>query len=390
MAKKIRVMIVIHDLTGGGAELVVSNLCKNIDRSRYTIKICVLKSLGYRGQQLKDQEFDVIGPIQEMVTNKYMTFFTLSKIVKDMNIDIVHSHSTAALFEVGLMKCIIPSLPVLHTFHFGNYPFLPKRYLNAERVISKFYNVLISVGYNQRKRIIKYIKVNPSKIFTVHNGVDHSEKYSPHCALRKQIDGIVSIASISTFTEQKGLFYLINAVYELSQHFDKRFILYIVGDGPLKNKIKYEIKKNNLEDQVVLTGWVKEAPRRVLPHIDIFIQTSLWEAMSMAVLEAMSAGKAIIATRVGDNEKILQHLKTAILIDQANSRQITCALDMLIKDEPLRKFLGKNAMRQFKNHYTVQHMTAKYQAIYKWLYIKAKIHQSSIENVGKNIFHPVI
>jgi glycosyltransferase involved in cell wall biosynthesis len=387
MAKKIRVMIVIHDLTGGGAELVVSNLCKNIDRSRFVIKICVLQALGYRGQHLKDQKFDIIGPIQQKLTNKYMTFLTLSKIVKRENIDIVHSHSTAALIEVGLMKCIMPSLPVMHTFHFGNYPFLPRRYLNAERLISKFFNVLISVGYNQREGLIKYLKINPHKIYTVHNGVDHNQEYPPHCALKKQTDGIVRIASISTFTEQKGLFYLLDAVYKLSQRCDKRFILYLIGDGPLRNKISLEVKKKKLEDQVILTGWVKEAHRSVLPHIDIFIQTSLWEAMSMAILEAMAAGKAIIATRVGDNEKVLQHLKTAILIDRANSRQITHALNMLIRDKSLQKSLGNNAIGQFKDHYTIQHMTAKYQAIYTWIYKKAKISQSSIEKVGSNMSH---
>ena len=390
MAKKIRVMIVIHDLTGGGAELVVSNLCKNIDRSRFVIKICVLQALGYRGQHLKDQKFDIIGPIQKKRTNKYITFLALSKIVKRENIDIVHSHSTAALIEVGLMKCIMPSLPVMHTFHFGNYPFLPKRYLNAERLISKFFNVLISVGYNQRKRLIKYLKINPYKIYTVHNGVDHNRKYPPHRTLKKQTEEIVRIASISTFTEQKGLFYLLEAVHELSQRCDKRFVLYLVGDGPLKNKISLDVKKRKLEDQVILTGWVKEAHRSVLPHVDIFIQTSLWEAMSMAILEAMSAGKAIIATRVGDNEKVLQHLKTAILIDCANSRQITNALDMLINDAPLQKYIGNNALRQFKRHYTIQHMTARYQAIYTWLNLKAKISQSSIEKAGSNISPSVI
>ena len=84
-------------------------------------------------------------------------------------------------------------------------------------------------------------------------------------------------------------------------------------------------------------GWVTEAPARILPLFDIFIQTSLWEAMSMVILEAMAAGKPIVATEVGENRHVIKHGESGFLSQPGDTKAMAGYVERLLNNADTQK-----------------------------------------------------
>jgi glycosyltransferase involved in cell wall biosynthesis len=121
-----------------------------------------------------------------------------------------------------------------------------------------------------------------------------------------------------------------------------------------------------LEDAVVITGWIPNAAARALPAFDVFFQPSRWEAMSIAILEAMANGKAIVATKVGDNPHVLEDGVSGLLVDSGDIGGMADTLTR-VGDRELRLRLGKAARTRFEQKFTLQHMIRGYENLYREL-----------------------
>ena len=114
----------------------------------------------------------------------------------------------------------------------------------------------------------------------------------------------------------------------------------------------------------MFTGWVANAAAIALPAFDVFFQPSLWEAMSVAILEAMAAGKPVVATRVGETPHIIEDEVDGLLVNPKDIDGMAAALGRLIDDAELRTRLGTAAARKVGQRFTVARMTAAYEDIY--------------------------
>ncbi len=101
-----------------------------------------------------------------------------------------------------------------------------------------------------------------------------------------------------------------------------------------------------------------------LPEFDVFFQPSLWEAMSIAVLEAMAAGRAIVATRVGENRHVIEHGIDGLLAEPGDLDGMTKALARVVGDADLRRRLGDAAAKKASEQFTVDHMARAYERMY--------------------------
>ena len=109
---------------------------------------------------------------------------------------------------------------------------------------------------------------------------------------------------------------------------------------------------------------VTDASKVALPEFDVFFQPSRWEAMSIAVLEAMAAGRPIVATRVGENPHVLQHGVDGLLAEPGDIQGMAEALGRLVRDAGLRQQLGAAAARKAAERFTVERMVRAYERIY--------------------------
>jgi glycosyltransferase involved in cell wall biosynthesis len=119
-----------------------------------------------------------------------------------------------------------------------------------------------------------------------------------------------------------------------------------------------------LDDTVVITGWLPNAAVRALPAFDVFLQTSRWEAMSIAILEAMANGKAVVATRVGDNPHVIEDGVSGVLVNAGDIDGLVEALASTA-DPGRRRQLGLTARARFEEQFTLERMIRGYEAVYQ-------------------------
>lgn len=363
--RRTRVMIVAAGLHIGGAEVVIQHLVQALDRRRFDVTVCCIKNLGAIGEQLRKQGVDIV-TLAEPNTRRvdYFTFRKLLKLIRDRDSDVVHTHTTDALADAAVCRMLRRSLRLVHTFHYGNYPHADRQKMRIERVAARFADQLVAVGDVQRGQIISTYGLREEAVTRVWNGVP-AVPWTTDGSFHRRFgkSGQILVGTIATLIPQKGLYDLLAVARNLRQAgAPVRFV--VLGDGQLRGELESARDSMELQDSVCFAGWVNDASRTAMPDLDIFFQPSHWEAMSVAVLEAMAAGRAVLATRVGENARVIEDGVDGLLVHPTDVEGMTAALAGLAADPGLRERLGKEAARKVAARFTVDGMAREYERIY--------------------------
>ncbi|RJP23597.1 MAG: glycosyltransferase family 1 protein [Deltaproteobacteria bacterium] len=367
--RRLNILFVSQSLHYGGAETVIDSLYRNLDQRIFAARACCLKSLGNVGQSLRDDGFavDCVEGGGRGVA-KYLTALSLAKIIRKNHIDIIHSHCTHSFIDGAICRIIDRSLRHIHTFHYGNYPNYSKRYMVIEKMISGVPDQLISVGKSQMNVLKKIYGIPDARIRTVWNGIIEAKQPVPcRGELEHRIRGTsgetIVIGSIGNLIEQKGYTDLLDvARIVLQKGYDVKFV--IAGGGPLESELKAKCEAMGLNGKVEFLGYLERASEVALPAYDIFFMPSLWEAMPVALLEAMAAGKAIVATRVGDIPEMMDHEVTGFLVDRGDTMTMVQSIERFVRDAELRRECGRRARIRQGEHFTVSRMVSAYEDLY--------------------------
>jgi len=284
----------------------------------------------------------------------------LGQVIRSENCDVLFTHGfNGAIISFILKKSQKIKIPTILTYH-GPY-YAPTF---VKKIISPIYNYLsiyiykyhalnvISVNqesadYLEKKGVPKH------KISVVHNGVKFdTEKAVIDLGLPSEKLKIISASRIDSV---KGLKYLLEALELIKKQSISPFIYYMIGDGPELDSMKKLTEKLNLKDVVQFMGF-KSNISDWNNNADIFVLPSLAEFHSIAILEAMSAGIAIIATNVGGNPESIRNEIDGLLVEPKQPAELANALIRLMEDESLRERLGKSAKQRFMENFTEEAM----------------------------------
>jgi glycosyltransferase involved in cell wall biosynthesis len=363
--QKVNVLIAVSGLGIGGAEVVIQHLAYGIDRRRFNVGVCCIRVRGPIGEELASAGIDIVTLSNSAVPKPdYFAFIKLLRVIREKRIDVLHTHTVNALVAGGLCKLFRPRLKLIHTFHFGNYPHLGSRIMWMEHLFSRLATRLVAVGEVQRQQLRSTYHFGEDSIGMVWNGVPlNSHSGDPSFRSRVGAGKHVLVGTIATLIEQKGLrdFLAVAKRFQGAAH-KVRFV--IVGEGQLRAELEAKRRELGLEDTVVITGWLPNAATVALPCFDVFFQPSLWEAMSIAILEAMAAGKPIVATRVGETPHIIETGVDGLLVNPKDVDGMAEAIGRLVDDPELRHHLGTAAQHKVGRHFTVEQMTRTYEDIY--------------------------
>lgn len=357
------VMLTNGSLWGGGAEHVIATLARHLRAAGHGVTIAVITTCGEVQAELRAEGFEVLSGIADDAKWSILEVSSrIGRIVAERHVDVVHTHDLRSLTDVSATRLRTRSFRHIHTFHFGNYPHLSRKRLLLERILARVPDQLVAVGNVQRDTLIAAHKLDPERIRTIWNGVDDASIAEPPRQAFARTDDIPVVGSISTFIEQKGLPTLLEAVGIVKAK-GLRFRLVLVGDGPLRPVLEADVARRGIGDVVEFVGWVPDA-RAVLPQFDVLVQSSYWEAMSIVILEAMAAGRPILATTVGENPFVLENERTALLVPPRDAEALAGGLTRLICDCELRGRLGRGARDSYETMFTGQAMAARYAEAY--------------------------
>ena len=234
-----------------------------------------------------------------------------------------------------------------------------------------------------KDKFIANYRLRSERVITIHNGIDVEyfdklrDSSNNHQPLREKWDLTSDdfvIGFIGRLVVGKGLSDLLKAMrLVISQH-SKCFLL-IVGKGPRTNYLRRKIVGLGIEDNVILAGYRSDIPE-ILSEIDVLALPSLSEGLPLSVIEAMAAGKAVIATPVGGVTEIIVSGETGLLVEPKKPEAIADAISQLLIDIKLRRNLGANAKEFIKHDFDSQVMYKKYEQAYRNLVQSKNMVQS--------------
>jgi glycosyltransferase involved in cell wall biosynthesis len=137
----------------------------------------------------------------------------------------------------------------------------------------------------------------------------------------------------------------------------------IAGDGPLEAELHQEAKSLGIADRVCFTGFRRDVPD-LLAAFDIFVQPSLWEGLSISLIEALAAGKPIVATDIESSREILVPGENGLLVAPADETALARAIEQLTLNPGLAERLATNARRAAAVRFSEQRMVEQVLAAY--------------------------
>ena len=170
------------------------------------------------------------------------------------------------------------------------------------------------------------------------------------------------IGTLGRLTSVKGLPYLMKAAGILLQHGVKVKVL-VVGDGPLRQELERQTLDLGIGESVVFLGH-REDTHELMQAIDIFALPSLSEGIPMALLEAMGASRAIIASRVGGVPEVLENGAEGILVEPKDVDGIVEGCLRLIRDPTAAERMGQLARRRVERDFSAESMADKVASLY--------------------------
>ena len=169
-------------------------------------------------------------------------------------------------------------------------------------------------------------------------------------------DNHVLIGCTGRLVRQKDYASLIHAMTLIKNlSGDRTFVLLLAGDGPDREILEGLVRKLGLEQQVHFLGFVKEIPQ-FLTALDIYVLPSLWEGLSISLMEAMAAGKPIITTNILPNAELIKHQENGLLVNPQSPDQIAYAIKRFTEDHDLRRRCADAAQKKVMDDYTLERM----------------------------------
>ncbi len=181
-------------------------------------------------------------------------------------------------------------------------------------------------------------------------------------------DKMLNILFVGRISEEKGIIYLLEAVYELVEIKGiKKIKVYIVGDGPDRHKLIKWVEEHSLENTITFEGWKQRSELiKYYALADVFVGPSIkadsgWvEAFGIVFAEASSAGIPIITTNTGGMVDIVKNGKNGYLVSQKNSVEISEKIQIFYNDRVKLNSFGKNGSKFVSNRFSSKVVSKKF------------------------------
>jgi len=362
LTRPVRVMHLLFSLRTGGTEMGVVKLVNALDRSRTISSICSCKPAD--SLKLKVASDVPLFEFDRRNGNDPGFVLALARLLRRERPDVLHTHSWGTLFE-GLVAARLASVPfVVH----GEHGTLEARRFNllAQRWGWMRADRLLSVSSRLADRMAAQVGVARARICVIRNGID-TNRFNPaaRAAARQQLaiasDDVV-IGTVGRLVPVKDQSMLLRAAAELKRR-TRQFRLLLAGDGPLRDALQEQAHALGIQNEVSFLGERRDV-EVVLAACDVFVLSSLSEGLSNTILEAMSTGLPVVATRVGGADELVDDGRTGVLVPPAQPDALATALASLIDDPAARRTMGAAGRLRAEREFSIARMAADYEALY--------------------------
>jgi sugar transferase (PEP-CTERM/EpsH1 system associated) len=364
---------VIYRLDVGGLENGLVNLINHIpvERFRHAI-ICLTEFSAFR-RRLRRSDVPVFA-LHKPPGNSPVMHFRLWRLLRQLRPDIVHSRNLGAL-EATVPAMLAGVSVRIHGEHGREVDDLDGRNAKQQvmrRLFKPFVSHYTAVSRDLESYLQQKVGVPRSRIAQIYNGVD-SERFHPARERREDLpwagfagaDKFV-IGTVGRMQEVKDQLTLARAFARLVHDLPgakQRLRLVMIGDGPLREKVRAVLANAGVEQLAWLPGERDDVPQ-IMRSLDLFVLPSLAEGISNTILEAMASGLPVVATDVGGNPELIEPGITGSLVPRDEPDSMARAMRTYAESAELCRYHGSNARRTIERRFGMEAMAGAYMAVY--------------------------
>ncbi len=295
---RVNILLLTTGLGLGGAERVVLDICKNINKNKFKPMVISISSQDEMLDDFINSKIDAeVLNHKKTITNFIVSIRHIYKKVKINDIKIIHVHMFHALLISSVIKFIRPSVKIIFTPHNSFKAMKIRRWLLWMLKPWRDLDTVFSNG-----ALSYFHKLNNKIIPNAINIYEYNPNPNPN--------SLFTFIIIGRLEKMKNHQFLISVVSRLKQY---NFQLLIVGSGILEKSLKIQVKSLNLDDRIKFLGARRDVPD-LLEKSDCLLLPSLWEAFPITLLEAGACQVPVITTPVGSIPTLIDN-DTGYLVD---------------------------------------------------------------------------
>lgn len=291
----------------------------------------------------------------------------LATVLRDVNPDVVHAHDPHGVAAaVGALSIGSPARrPVLVAarrvdFHLKTNSFSRWKYRQVDCFVCASHAI---------RTMLLGDGIPAERTVTVHEGVDIERVASvpaarPHETYWFPPEAPV-VGNIAALVPHKGQKYLVDAASVVVKEIPRARFL-ILGEGELRHALEEQIRHLHLGQHVLLGGFRTDV-LGLLKAFDLFVMSSVTEGLGTSLLDAMAAGKPVVATRAGGIPEVVEDGVTGLLVPPRDARTLAEAILDLLRDDNRRRRMGEAGLARARERFTVERMVAETLAVYERL-----------------------
>lgn len=376
--RTVRVLQVINSLLIGGAERSLVAQCLILRELGCHVDVCTLyhdgpfaRPLRQAGVEIHNLALDP-GIARFELRKKYdpRGIFGLARLVKTGRYDIVHAHLFPAGMFASFALGVLGRPPLVFSEHSVSNRRRRKLYWWLDRLVYSRYDAVIAVSPEVASSLRKWLPNVKTPVEVVPNGIHWKETAGSSAedqkGLRQSLE-IPQAAKVVLFAGRlehpKGPDVLIRALPMVLEQ-DPAVRVLLAGDGPLRSACASLIQRLHLDGRATLLGARSDVPR-LMELADVVVLPSRREGLPMTLLEAMAAGKAVVATSVGAMPALIDESTSGWIVDPESPRGLAKGLVEALSQEGERTSRGRNGMRVVREKYSAEKSAASLLRIYR-------------------------
>jgi len=368
----LKVIHVVRALETGGLESLVLQGCARM-RSAHGLDASVCALLPGDGLAQRAEHRDV--PCVTVSRNGRQTIIgaavRLARLFRRERPHVVHVHNFFSHVRAAAAAKWARVPVLVHTKHGAQYPDVwgSRRLAGAAYRLS---DVLVAISEDVRQGLMRTYRFAPGKVRLVVNGIDTDRfgSVSKEMASGRRralgIEGRPLIGTVCRLSAEKGVPTLLEAFARLASSMPEARLL-IVGDGAERPTCETRARELGVGDRARFLG-MREDVAAIYPLLDVYVQPSYTEGISLTILEASACGLPVIATAVGGNPEIVADGKSGRLVPPGDARALADAIQRTWADRQGAFAMGRAARRRVVESFSLDRMVSDYVGLYHEIY----------------------
>ena len=361
--------MVIDNMEFGGGERVFVQLAAGL-RDRFEVSVASMSG-GIFEHELKQLGIKFY-PVDMSKRFSLKEIRRIKAIIQNNMIDLVHSQGARADFFARIAGRLAGTPHIICTVAMPVEGFdvglLQKKiYRFMDQLTERYVERFIVVSDSLKQMLMERRGIPVHQVVRIYNGIELSQ-YHPDAGygnLRKEWgipQDVPLIGAIGRMVWQKGLQYFVEAIPEIVRVVPEA-IFWVVGDGPLRERLEALSEELRVRDNVIFTGFRSDI-REILSAVDLIVVPSLSEGFPMITLEAMAMAKPIVATNIGGITEQIRDGVEGILVPPKNPSALAKAAIRVLNDRKLAITIGLSARKRVEQEFSVEKMVAETEKVY--------------------------